>query len=111
MAYSNISVMRQQIWPDHRVPGIANGKDWSSNGEFYRTELSPKQSIFNTFFPAIPDHASMQWIMGAPSYAEVEAVVDRMKNCPKRVFLVEIYTQGSNSCKSVPQLWQRDAMY
>jgi hypothetical protein len=32
LAYANVSVLRQQIKPDHRVHGIVEGKDWSPNG-------------------------------------------------------------------------------
>lgn len=34
LAYSGISVLRQQMKPDHRIHGIVLGKDWSSNGMF-----------------------------------------------------------------------------
>lgn len=33
LAYSGISVLRQQIKPDHRVHGVVQGKDWSTNGQ------------------------------------------------------------------------------
>lgn len=33
LAYSSISVLRQQIKPTHRVHGIVEGKDWSPNGD------------------------------------------------------------------------------
>ena len=32
LAYSNISVLRQQIKPDHRVHGILEGREWAPNG-------------------------------------------------------------------------------
>lgn len=32
LAYSSISVLRQQIKPDHRVHGIIEGKNWTPNG-------------------------------------------------------------------------------
>lgn len=31
LAYSGVSVLRQQIKPDHRVHGIVSGKDWAPN--------------------------------------------------------------------------------
>lgn len=31
LAYSAVSVLRQQIKPDHRVHGIIEGKDWAAN--------------------------------------------------------------------------------
>ena len=33
LAYSAISVLRQQIKPTHRVHGIIEGKEWAPNGE------------------------------------------------------------------------------
>jgi metal-dependent amidase/aminoacylase/carboxypeptidase family protein len=33
LAYSNVSVLRQQIKPDHRVHGIVEGKNWAANSE------------------------------------------------------------------------------
>lgn len=32
LAYSGISVLRQQIKPDHRVHGTVEGKNWQPNG-------------------------------------------------------------------------------
>jgi len=34
LAYSGISVLRQQIKPDHRVHGIIQGQDLNANGSF-----------------------------------------------------------------------------
>lgn len=34
LAYSNISVLRQQIKPTHRVHGIVEGKNWSPGGSY-----------------------------------------------------------------------------
>ncbi|KAL6303545.1 hypothetical protein BKA93DRAFT_787758 [Sparassis latifolia] len=31
LAYTNISVLRQQIKPTHRVHGIVSGKNWAAN--------------------------------------------------------------------------------
>ena len=33
MAYSGVSVLRQQLKPNYRVHGIVSGKDWEPNGE------------------------------------------------------------------------------
>ena len=33
LAYSNISVLRQQMRPDQRVHGIVEGKDWAPNSK------------------------------------------------------------------------------
>lgn len=32
LAYSSISMLRQQIKPDHRVHGIIEGNNWLANG-------------------------------------------------------------------------------
>ncbi|KAK7056416.1 hypothetical protein VNI00_002971 [Paramarasmius palmivorus] len=63
LAYSSISVLRQQIKPDHRVHGVILGKDWLPN--------------------VIPDYAKMRWIVRAPSHLELEAFADRVVNCFK----------------------------
>ena len=34
LAYTNISVLRQQLKPTHRVHGIFEGKDWAPNSAF-----------------------------------------------------------------------------
>lgn len=33
LAYSSISVLRQQMKPTHRSHGIVKGRDWISNGD------------------------------------------------------------------------------
>ena len=33
VAYSSISVLRQQMKPDHRVHGVVHGKNWQPNGK------------------------------------------------------------------------------
>ncbi|KZT07145.1 amidohydrolase [Laetiporus sulphureus 93-53] len=61
IAYSNISVLRQQIKPTHRVHGIVSGKDWAPN--------------------IIPDYSKMRWIVRAPTWSEVEILRNRVKAC------------------------------
>lgn len=61
LAYSNISVLRQQIKPDSRVHGIVEGKNWAPN--------------------VIPDYAKMRWIIRAPTWSEVAILRDRLKAC------------------------------
>ncbi|KAL4269002.1 peptidase M20A family protein [Pleurotus pulmonarius] len=62
LAYSGISVLRQQIKPDHRVHGIIRpGKDWAVN--------------------VIPDYASMQWIIRTATYPELEVFQERVVAC------------------------------
>ncbi|KLO18526.1 amidohydrolase [Schizopora paradoxa] len=61
LAYSGVSVLRQQIKPDHRVHGVIEGKDWAPN--------------------VIPDYAKLRYYVRAPSWQEVEALRERVKNC------------------------------
>jgi len=63
LAYSAVSVLRQQIKPDHRVHGIvAPSKDWAAN-------------------TVIPDYAAMHWYTRAPSAAECAVLRERVKAC------------------------------
>lgn len=39
LGYNNISALRQQLKPTHRVHGIFEGKDWAPNSRFI--EKSP----------------------------------------------------------------------
>ncbi|KAI1788274.1 aminoacylase 1-like protein 2, partial [Ganoderma leucocontextum] len=61
LAYTNISVLRQQLKPSHRVHGIFEGKGWAPN--------------------IIPDYSKMFRYVRAPTRAKVEAAVPRVKAC------------------------------
>ncbi|PPQ64776.1 hypothetical protein CVT24_007862 [Panaeolus cyanescens] len=61
LAYSSVSVLRQQIKPDHRVHGVVEGKDWQAN--------------------VIPDYAKMRWLARAPTSKDLAALVERVQNC------------------------------
>ncbi|KAL0953821.1 hypothetical protein HGRIS_005001 [Hohenbuehelia grisea] len=61
LAYSSISVLRQQVRPDHRVHGIVSGRDWATN--------------------VIPDYAKMQWIIRTPTYPDLAIFKDRVQAC------------------------------
>ncbi|KAG2130100.1 hypothetical protein BD769DRAFT_1627921 [Suillus cothurnatus] len=61
LAYNNVSLLRQQIKPTHRVHGIFEGKDWAPN--------------------IIPDHALMQWLVRAPTTSEMEDTRKRVVSC------------------------------
>ncbi|KAI9056288.1 hypothetical protein FKP32DRAFT_1447792 [Trametes sanguinea] len=61
LAYTNISLLRQQLKPTHRVHGIFEGKDWTPN--------------------IIPDYAKMVWYVRAPTRPEVDVAVKRIKAC------------------------------
>ncbi|KJA28025.1 hypothetical protein HYPSUDRAFT_34300 [Hypholoma sublateritium FD-334 SS-4] len=63
LAYSSISMLRQQIKPDHRVHGIIAGNNWLAN--------------------VIPDNSKMKWIARAPTSLEVSVLADRLINCMK----------------------------
>ncbi|KAJ6555742.1 hypothetical protein B0H10DRAFT_1207258 [Mycena sp. CBHHK59/15] len=59
LAYSSVSVLRQQMKPDHRVHGIIEGNNnWAPN-----------------------DYAKMRWMVRAPSPDELTAFVERVKRC------------------------------
>lgn len=73
LAYSGISLLRQQMKPDHRIHGIIQGKDWSPN--------------------VIPDYAQMRWIVRAPTVEELHAFVKRATNCLEAAAI-------STSCKA-----------
>lgn len=61
LAYSSISMLRQQMKPDHRVHGVVQGKDWVPN--------------------IIPDYSKMHWLARAPTSAELGILVKRVQNC------------------------------
>ncbi|KDQ54400.1 hypothetical protein JAAARDRAFT_38566 [Jaapia argillacea MUCL 33604] len=61
LAYSSISVLRQQIKPTHRVHGVIKGKDLAAN--------------------VIPDYTKMLWLVRAPTWAELEILRERVKAC------------------------------
>jgi hypothetical protein len=33
-AYTNVSLLRQQVKPSHRIHGVFEGKDWAANGKY-----------------------------------------------------------------------------
>ncbi|KAJ7224215.1 hypothetical protein GGX14DRAFT_350602, partial [Mycena pura] len=71
LAYSSISVLRQQMRPDHRVHGIIEGnQDWLPNGRY-----------FSSCPAVIPDYAKMRWMVRAPRSSDLTAFVERVKNC------------------------------
>ncbi|KDQ50969.1 hypothetical protein JAAARDRAFT_41598 [Jaapia argillacea MUCL 33604] len=61
LAYTNIGLLRQQLKPTHRVHAIIEGKDWAPN--------------------IIPDYAKVICYVRAPTLAEVEVAVKRVKAC------------------------------
>lgn len=74
LAYSGVSVLRQQMKPTHRVHGILQGNNWVAN--------------------VIPDYAKMRWIVRAPTSKELIAFVERVKKCLEAAAL-------ATSCKVI----------
>lgn len=58
LAYSSISVLRQQMKPTHRVHGIVEGKDWAPNGE---VSVGFRKMDIDTINLVIPDYAKMRY--------------------------------------------------
>ncbi|KAM6501120.1 hypothetical protein JOM56_004134 [Amanita muscaria] len=61
LAYNNISALRQQLRPTHRVHGIIEGKDWAAN--------------------IIPDYSKLRYYIRAPTKAEMLQSVKRVLPC------------------------------
>lgn len=78
MAYSGVSVLRQQIKPDHRVHGIVEGKNWAANGQYRMNN----QLFASSDTPiVIPDYAKMRWYVRAPSRQELKVLRERVHKC------------------------------
>jgi hypothetical protein len=59
-AYTNVSLLRQQVKPSHRIHGVFEGKDWAANGEYLLVFFV--QNLFQVHLiriPVIPDNAKM----------------------------------------------------
>ncbi|KAK2463569.1 hypothetical protein APHAL10511_004320 [Amanita phalloides] len=61
LAYSSISVLRQQMKPEYRIHGVVQGKNWSPN--------------------VIPDYSKMIWIVRTPTHTDLAPLVERVKHC------------------------------
>ncbi|KZS90803.1 hypothetical protein SISNIDRAFT_488094 [Sistotremastrum niveocremeum HHB9708] len=61
LAYSSISLLRQQIKPSHRVHGVVYGDNWATN--------------------IIPDKARMRYFVRAPTSKELQELVARVSKC------------------------------
>ncbi|EIW79557.1 hypothetical protein CONPUDRAFT_154956 [Coniophora puteana RWD-64-598 SS2] len=61
LAYTNISVLRQQLKPTNRVHGIFSGQNWAPN--------------------IIPDNARMEWIVRAKTTADARSTAKRVVAC------------------------------
>ncbi|KZT38074.1 hypothetical protein SISSUDRAFT_784019 [Sistotremastrum suecicum HHB10207 ss-3] len=61
LAYSSVSMLRQQIKPTHRVHGVVYGDNWAAN--------------------IIPDKSRMRWYIRAPTWNEVQELRARVLKC------------------------------
>ncbi|KAF7762176.1 hypothetical protein Agabi119p4_8769 [Agaricus bisporus var. burnettii] len=61
LAYNNISALRQQIQPTHRIHGVFEGQDWAPN--------------------IIPDKAKFTCLVRAPTRAEMKETATRVYPC------------------------------
>lgn len=90
LAYSAVSVLRQQIRPDHRVHGIIEGRNWAPN--------------------IIPDYAKMRWLVRAPSAAQVEVLQERVINCFKGAAQASDCRLEINMTETMYDLRQNDVL-
>ncbi|KZW01185.1 bacterial exopeptidase dimerization domain-containing protein [Exidia glandulosa HHB12029] len=90
LTYNAVSVLRQQIKPDHRIHGIIEGKDWAPN--------------------IIPDYAKMRWLVRAPNSAEVEILRDRLLNCIKAASMATSCTVDTTQGLIMKDLRQNDTL-
>ena len=77
LAYSSVSVLRQQIHPSHRVHGIVEGRNWAANsscGFLACGRCNDRTTV-------IPDYAKMTYIVRAPTWEETEVLRVRVTKC------------------------------
>ena len=60
LGYNNISALRQQLKPTHRVHGIFEGKDWAPNSRFI--EISPRH-LSDLSLLVIPDYSKFMSVV------------------------------------------------
>lgn len=81
LAYTNISALRQQTNPTHRIHGIIINENWVQNGRF---EIFEYVCIFHlTLIPwtVIPGSSKVVFGVRAPTMAEVEILKLRVEKC------------------------------
>ena len=71
LGYNNISALRQQLKPTHRVHGIFEGKDWAVNSRFIEK---------------FPLHLSDMSLLVIPDYAKFMSVVFHLVHNQKKTF-------------------------
>ena len=59
LAYTGVSMMRQQMKPDHRVHGVVYGRDWAANSKIgYCAQSFISKWLRNI---VIPDYSRMRY--------------------------------------------------
>ena len=58
LAYNNISVLRQQLHPTHRVHGIIEGKDWAPNSKRNDAKTRTEFDYLYSYTRLLPDVVS-----------------------------------------------------
>ncbi|KAF9029524.1 hypothetical protein BDZ89DRAFT_1112567 [Hymenopellis radicata] len=91
LGYNNISALRQQLKPTHRVHGIFEpGKDWSVN--------------------VIPDYAKFLCLVRAPTRVEAQESMKRVKPCFEAAALATGCTAKINVYGATHDIRQNDAL-
>ncbi|KAF8916653.1 hypothetical protein CPB85DRAFT_1431973 [Mucidula mucida] len=91
LGYNNISALRQQLKPTHRIHGIfESGKDWSVN--------------------VIPDYAKFVCLVRAPTRVEAEESTKRVKPCFEAAALATGCTAKINVYGGTYDIRQNDAL-
>lgn len=90
LAYNNVSVLRQQVKPTHRIHGIFHGDEWAAN--------------------IIPDNSEMEWLIRAPTRAEADALSERVKPCFRAAGMATGCEVALNEPASVYDLRQNKAL-
>ncbi|KAJ7201031.1 aminoacylase 1-like protein 2 [Mycena pura] len=90
LGYNNISALRQQLRPTHRVHGVFEGKDWAAN--------------------VIPDYAKFICYVRAPTRAEQEQTMKRVLPCFEAAALATGCTVKITNLGAVYDLRQNKAL-
>ncbi|KAF7292976.1 Peptidase M20 domain-containing protein 2 [Mycena indigotica] len=90
LGYNNISALRQQLRPTHRVHGIFEGKDWAPN--------------------IIPDYAKFICFVRAPTRAEQQQTMKRVLPCFEAAALATGCTHKVTSLGATYDLRQNKAL-
>jgi hypothetical protein len=92
-AYTNVSLLRQQVKPSHRIHGVFEGKDWAANSErlsdfsdsLLNLDSSHPRQCKNAVSVALCDGLALlkmdSWYVRAPTIAEVKDADPRVRAC------------------------------